>query len=366
MDVWCISMNYTGEDTSWDMVVCPLFESYTAWDDVTRPSHIVALANRFRKTLRFCIEETQGAFVPSRQIIDNILLAYELLHSFKKNSQGLKDSQGYLILRKGRGKIEGVKVGRSGLPITHILFTGDKEALAIKTVVNEYEAISGQMVNFDKSLIYFSNNIRRDLGVRIANNLEKYLGLLTMVGRRKKTLLKIFDKSNKLEHSQPFHKRTGGFIKSVLQVIPLFAMQLESIWQNLKTNKGIHWCSWKFLCSPKEHGGIGFRDLSNFNKAFLAKQGWKLITDPNCLLAQVMKATYYPRRNHPSFIWRSIWGIRNILESGVGWRIGDGKPINIWNDTWLPYLGNKNLQFQNINWRYTTVEELINPTILPI
>lgn len=85
-----------------------------------------------------------------------------------------KDFQGYLILRKGKGKLENVKVGRSGLPITHLFFTSDsilfrnatkKEALAIKIVVNEYEAISGQMVNVDKSLIYFSNNISNELKI---------------------------------------------------------------------------------------------------------------------------------------------------------------------------------------------------------
>ncbi|KAA3486628.1 reverse transcriptase [Gossypium australe] len=60
--------------------------------------------------------------------------------------------------------------------------------------IQEYEKISGQLVNFDKSLIYFSGNVDletqqqvgRILWVRISNNPEKYLGLPTMVGRRKK------------------------------------------------------------------------------------------------------------------------------------------------------------------------------------
>lgn len=51
-------------------------------------------------------------------------------------------------------------------------------------------------------------------------------------------------------------------------------------WGNLRTNRGIHWCNQSSLCIPKAYGGIGFRDLSNFNKALLTKQGWKLITNP--------------------------------------------------------------------------------------
>ncbi|KAH1098000.1 hypothetical protein J1N35_014921 [Gossypium stocksii] len=43
-----------------------------------------AIVNRFRKAICFSIDHAQGAIVPERQITDNILVAYEILHAFKK------------------------------------------------------------------------------------------------------------------------------------------------------------------------------------------------------------------------------------------------------------------------------------------
>lgn len=57
----------------------------------------------------------------------------------------------------------------------------------------EYEVVSGQKVNFEKSLVYFGafmteveiNIVTTDLGVRVSTNSKKYLGLPMMVDRQK-------------------------------------------------------------------------------------------------------------------------------------------------------------------------------------
>ncbi|KAA3466916.1 reverse transcriptase [Gossypium australe] len=64
--------------------------------------------------------------------------------------------------------------------------------------------------------------------------------------------------------------------------------------------------------------------------------------------------------SHPSFTWRSIWSARGLLEVGLGWRIGGGSTINIWNDAWLPGAGQERTVDQNINIKYTMVADFID------
>ena len=75
------------------------------------------------------------------------------------------------------------------------------------------------------------------------------------------------------------------------------AMMARYWWGEDKGKKKMHWCSWSKLTKDKGRGGMGFRDLQNFNKALLGKQLWRLVTCPNLLLSKVMKAKYFPDRS---------------------------------------------------------------------
>lgn len=46
-----------------------------------------SIRNRFQRVLDRCVDKAQGAFVLGRLISDNILLAYELLHTFSQKKK---------------------------------------------------------------------------------------------------------------------------------------------------------------------------------------------------------------------------------------------------------------------------------------
>jgi hypothetical protein len=51
------------------------------------------------------------------------------------------------------------------------------------------------------------------------------------------------------------------------------------------------------LAAPKGKVGMGFRDLHAFNLVLLGKQGWRLMTAPKSLCAQVLKVCYFLDRD---------------------------------------------------------------------
>lgn len=149
-------------------------------------------------------------------------------------------------------------------------------------------------------------------------------------------------------------------IKAVVQALPTYFISvfwlpqalckslnslMSRFWWGHKSNQGrVHWMSWERLGAPKNRGGMGFRDLEVFNLALLAKQGWQLLTNPNSLVAHIMKEKYYRGNGfleahlgrRPSFVWRSILKTKLLLQNGMGWRVGNDENIRIWGDAIPP------------------------------
>jgi hypothetical protein len=84
----------------------------------------------------------------------------------------------------------------------------------------------------------------------------------------------------------------------------------------------------------------------------LAKQVWRLLSDPDSLCARVLRAQYYPDGNlwkakvksGSSYTWQSILAGRDCFKQGYILRVGDGTQIKIWEDHWIPASHNLKIQ----------------------
>ena len=105
---------------------------------------------------------------------------------------------------------------------------------------------------------------------------------------------------------------------------------VRNFWWGQKGNeKKMCWMKWERLCKMKTGGGLGFRDLEAINIALLAKQGWRIVKNPDYLAAKVIKPKYYVRRDFwngnlgsdTSYLWMVLLVGESILPTVVVWLV---------------------------------------------
>ncbi|CAJ2637040.1 unnamed protein product [Trifolium pratense] len=107
---------------------------------------------------------------------------------------------------------------------------------------------------------------------------------------------------------------------------------------------------WKSVCLRKEYGGLGVRQLREFNIALLGKWCWRMLVDREGLWFRVLVARYgleggslRAGGQRGSVWWRELVRIREgVGEPGGSWfsehvsrRVGDGSDTLFWTDPWL-------------------------------
>lgn len=425
------------------------------------------LANILKTVLAAIISPSQYAFIPGRQISDNVLVGFECIHALNRKKKGkvghlaikldmskaynrvewalleeimekmnfsegwirkvmmcissvtysilingvpqeeFKPSRGirqgdplspYLFLLCAEGlsalfrreenlsNISGFQITKFCPPLTHLFFADDsiifikaesKEIDTLKRILKEYEQASGQTINLDKSSFMTSNNMKpeaktmceRSLGIKRVENMGIYLGMSSQVGRNKGIAFKrIKDRVEKTLQGwkEKLFSLRGKevLIKAVAQAIPTYTMsciripnkickEIERLcarfWWGTIGNKNInYWMSWAKMFKSKDQGGLGFKQISFFNQAMLAKQSWRIMRNPDSLLFKILRGKYFkdgnfleaPIGNAPSMTWRSIcWG-RELFKKGYRWRVGNGNLITIDKDPWINRKGN--------------------------
>lgn len=94
------------------------------------------------------------------------------------------------------------------------------------------------------------------------------------------------------------------------------------LWDETEDSRKMHYLSWEKICTPKTHGGLGFKNLRKMNLAFLVKLGWLMLVDKEKLWVKILWAKYgsplvdKPNQN-VSKTWRGIRHAAQLLRAGL-------------------------------------------------
>ncbi|XP_019097511.1 PREDICTED: uncharacterized protein LOC109131263 [Camelina sativa] len=248
---------------------------------------------------------------------------------------------GLCLKAQSQGNLLGLRVAKGSPRVNHLLFADDTmffirsdyhSCMTLRRILQKYEAASGQKINQAKSSITFSAKTPASAKELAKNILE----IQKEGGQGKLTML-----------------------KSVLTTMPTYTMScfqlpaslckriqsaLTRFWWDKNTEKKkMSWIAWRKLAKPAKMGGLGLRDIKLFNKALLAKLSWRILTNPQSLLARVLKGKYCKdlsfldssAPNSASHGWKSICIGKDLLKNNLGVLVGSGDCTRLWRSPWL-------------------------------
>ncbi|XP_074342223.1 uncharacterized protein LOC141679691 [Apium graveolens] len=119
---------------------------------------------------------------------------------------------------------------------------------------------------------------------------------------------------------------------------------LKKIWSGTLSGNCLHKVSWKEVCLPKSEGGLGLKDLIEWNNSAIYFQLWR-ITQPTSRSIWItwFKSTFLRRRDFWLLKASSCisWSIRQILIARtevsrfIQYNVGSNSSFFLWQDPWV-------------------------------
>nr|GEV32451.1 hypothetical protein [Tanacetum cinerariifolium] len=349
------------------------------------------ITNRLKRVLNGLVGENQSAFIPGRQISDNILLTQEFMRgyhwnvwhgssrcAFKINIQYAYDTVNWKFLEsilKCFG-FHPIIINWIMICLTTASFSvciNDLiSASVLRRGLDEFCLSSGLLPSLAKSEAFYgnvSNSVKYDISLVMPFKEGvlpvKYLGV-PMVS-------KMITHRDCMVVIEVIRKRVGDWgnkslsFAGMLQLISSILSSLQVYWSSLfllpintcnqidrllknflwmggGSNKGIISVSWKDICKPKSQGGLGLRFAHLWNEALLAKHIWNVVSGKESLWVKWVNIYRLKGRSMwdvelykgQSWCWKILLDLRDKVKRFIQVKIRNGKTCNVWFDKWQP------------------------------
>ncbi|KAK1549712.1 hypothetical protein Q3G72_006607 [Acer saccharum] len=356
------------------------------------------LANRLARVAARIISPQQFGFIRDRHIEDCIALASDCVNMLQKKCYGAFGFSSIFvdwidgILRSSRLSVllNGVPEGyfycsrgvRQGDQLSPLLFGIAEDFLGrlltrgtqknlkhIMGAFGDYGDISGQLVNWGKSSIFFGSSISPSrigslhslVGMQIGQLPFSYLGVPLFRGKPRKAVLrpiadKILSKFAKWKGKSLYLAGratlirsviTGSFVHSFMiykwpsSLLSLINRKLRNfLWTGSCEETKLVRVAWYRCCRPYSQGGLGLKDLGLLNDSLLWKFTWKFMTSDSFaftfLWERYLRHLQKPRGGYvTSSIWSSLrMNYSSLVKEGI-WLIGENSQRDFWRDNWL-------------------------------
>lgn len=267
------------------------------------------------------------------------------------------------------------------LAISHLIFADDVmlfsrgDQTSISTLlrgVSEFSDISGLHVNKEKSLCFFANvddNIRNfalvNSGFHQGTLPFKYLGLplitkklslrdcypllQTITSRIESWVNKTLNHAGRLQLLKVVLFGLQGFWSAHLFLPKSVLKRLQTLftkflWSGNTTASKQVKVSWHDCCLPKSEGGLGIKDLCDWNRAAFLFHLWRITQPDNMSLWIVWFKRVFLKRKA---LWtmaipgKTAWCIKKILQSRpvalryMRYHVGVSSQFSFWHDPWV-------------------------------
>ncbi|XP_042939392.1 uncharacterized protein LOC122274417 [Carya illinoinensis] len=321
------------------------------------------IANRVKKVLPSGISPSQFAFIPNRLITDNVIIAFEALHTMKCKLSGKK---WYMTLKLDMSKAyDRVEWGFLRVVLHKMGFCSQWVELVMRCIESVSYAL---LVNGEPQQEFLPSR-----GIRQGDPLSPYLFIMCA------------EALGNLIHKAGEDRLINGVPigKSHLRISHLFFADDNLLF--CKANV----MEWNRMINLLRTYEMAFGQRLNLEKTSIifSKNTARQTQDYLLSIAGIRSGLAYERRRNTRFIGnlgekydKAIGGLgfrdlgpslllfgeaslqQEVIEDGAFWRLGTGSEIHIWEDKWLGYPNPSKVTspMKNLDVK-AKVAELINP-----